>query len=195
MSKEKLSLLLNPDCYVPTATLTFLQVFGIEALEWDPVIVKKEVEEILGQSVSEANLDKINAGTAIIYSNVGEIYPQALETICHTSSGNFPDSDKWNPLELEELVQGLVDCTLLTNREYTPREECEKYIHVILSEAGFHKVPKSLAVLTNLGSEEIESAKNKDEAVQKEKEEALLEYITEIMRVRIEQLKPLEIKQ
>ncbi len=188
MHETNKALILDPDVYMPTITFIFLREFGTDALAWEPEVIKHELEAVVGQSVPEKNLDKINTGTTIIYTNAGEIYPDLFEKMCLVAHNDFPDTDTWQPITPEQLMQGLVDFQILTSREFKPWNDVTAYIKAVLFDHGYVSVPHAIAVLTSMDDTSIPHGGNNDVSLNNEKEDAAQEYITEIIRVRTAQM-------
>jgi hypothetical protein len=188
MNETNKKLILNPEVYLPTITFVFLNTFGLDALSWEPETIKYELELAVGQTVPERNLDKINVGTTVIYTNAAEIYPDLFEKVCMTAHNDYPDTDVWQPLTPEQLMQGLVDFQILTSRDFKPWSDVEAYIKAVLFDNGYSHVPPSIAALSSITDTTIPHGVSEDAEHQKHKDDAAQEYITEILRVRMLQL-------
>ena len=161
----------------------------MEALVWEPEISKKEIEEIIGKPVEEQEMEKLEAGLSIIYTNAIEIYPEVFEKFCLLSA-NKQVSDEWQPLVVEDLLAGLATLSLLQPKEFQPWPEVITYITKVFEEAGYKQIPRAaLNLITASTYMDIDAEKEKE---QPEKEEAAKEFLTAAVQHRLDRLKKLE---
>jgi len=191
MSDHKLKIFLDKDSTIPELTVTFLQEFGMESLVWEPEISKGEIEGIIGKPVEEQEMEKLEAGLSIIYTNAIEIYPEVFEKFCLLSA-NKQVSDEWQPVTPEELLTGLATLSLLQPKDFQPWAEVIAYIDKCFQAGGYVQIPRAALNLMTVNTYlETDAEKEKQ---QPEKEEAAKEFLSAAVQHRLDRLKLLEVE-
>lgn len=121
--------------------LCYIKQFGTEALEFDPSLVKKEVEEKNGIELSDLNSDKLNAAIEVLTSDTFENNWNVFETCCHLFSNVPVDASIVVPLDVEEIVNGVVEAHLIKHESLDYRPDINLYVGKIFYDYGFSKAP------------------------------------------------------
>lgn len=92
---------LNPEAYATTLLLCYIDAYGTEGLEWDPMTVRQEIEEDNNIKLSETNFNKLMAGINI--ASTDQFYKNLPEFIdlCNILSGDVLDLDGSTPQTLQ----------------------------------------------------------------------------------------------
>ena len=112
-----IQLLKNPDIFVSAAIAICIRKFGMEFLDWDPLVRRDTLEKALGtKKLSQKLFDKVNCGATLIGTNG---YTQRLEIFVpcnYVMSGRVltegsmglddPYTLAWGVWEYKQLVQG-----------------------------------------------------------------------------------------
>jgi hypothetical protein len=152
--------------------------YGKECYEWEPAVLRAELQEDFDCKISDLQSDKIQAGIAILTTELYENNVNVFETLNYLMN-HQPDSlEELNPLEAEELVCGLTEAYLIRGEEMNFSPEVRVYAGIIFNDYGMHKAP---ALFPKALMQEREG--NDDE-----KNEALQELFDEKLRITKEYL-------
>jgi hypothetical protein len=128
----------------PVAALlaTFLKRYGVEAMDWEPELVRKEIEEDYRIEMSSLTADKLQAGIQILKFESFESRWKVFETCCHLIC-NIDDSlDSVHPLEVEEIIAGIAEASLIRDEKLDYSSEILAYVGKIFADYGFSHSPK-----------------------------------------------------
>lgn len=115
-----LQLLKNPELFVSSAIAICIRKFGMEFLDWDPIVRRDTLEKALGvKKLSQKLFDKVNCGATLISTNG---YTQRIEVFIpcnYVMSGRVlsessmglddPYTLAWGVWEYKQLVNGTPD--------------------------------------------------------------------------------------
>jgi hypothetical protein len=152
MSSQTVSLLQSDDTFASTLFIIAANTFGQELLGGDygslaPETIRIGIEQNYGVKLSDDNLGKIMAATAVVTTdNLMRTLPSFLFTL-HALQGDGLDWSYGEPLETEDLAWGIMESFLL----YPPDEDTHfdpqivGYCQQILSREGIKSPPTVLA--------------------------------------------------
>ena len=117
------------------------KTYGKECYEWEPQILRNEIEEDFDCKLSDLQSDKIQAGIVILTTENYESNIKVFETLNYLLNNQPDDIDTLNPLEAEELICGLTEAYLIRNEKITFSPEIRVYAGKIFYDYGMHKPP------------------------------------------------------
>lgn len=140
---------LDRNCFVTSVTLVFLKKFGLDALDWDPIIVRDAFEEGFGfKKMPQRMFDKLNCGLSLIGTS---LYTTTIEgfltgTACMNNlvlGGNtapYVDFEQcsWGIWEYANL-NGDIDDKSHPTEEFSP--DIIKYIQDVGARNGITAMP------------------------------------------------------
>jgi hypothetical protein len=118
------------------------KLYGSECYEWDPLVLKAELQEEHSCEISDLQSDKIQAGLTILTTDHYEISITVFETVNYLLNHQLNHLDELNPLEAEELICGLTEAYLIRGESLKFSPEIRVYAGKIFWDYGFHKPPK-----------------------------------------------------
>lgn len=123
---------------------TVLAQYGPEALEWQPELLRHEIETDFGLTFTGLQSDKLQAGFILLVTDQYEGQWEVFETVGHLLN-NQPDTfEDFSPLTAEELVAALAQYRLLvgTGEDRTPfSPEVRAYAGLVFSRYGLCRPP------------------------------------------------------
>lgn len=137
----KLSLDVLKDEKAPVIALVaaVLKKYGTEAMNWQPELLRNEIESDYGLTMSDLQSDKIQAGFSILVTDLFESQWEVFKTICHLLN-NTPDSfEDPTPLEAEELATAIAHYRLIIGDDPEKAkfsDEVRAYVGVVLYHYG-----------------------------------------------------------
>lgn len=146
-----------------------LKKYGMEALDYDPELLRVEIEKDYSIELPDINMDKLQA--AIIVMTTDHFYEdwRVFETCCHLFHNELVEADVINPLDAEDIAVGLAEATLIKASTMTDiselkfHDEIRAYAGQVFFDYGFLKAPtifKDSIMPTSAGSAENDPDKN-----------------------------------
>lgn len=122
-------------------------LFGAEFLEWDPATLRMELYDVLGVSVPDEVMAKLQAGTTAL--TVDAVFDDAA--VFHSVATALYDldadtSDDWDNPDVEELAWAFTEIMLIRGEAEQPpiSSDVALYTGIALRNQGFTKPPKQL---------------------------------------------------
>lgn len=143
----------NRDIYkdpkVPAFVLlaTTIKKYGMNSLEYEPELLRNEIEKDYDIKLPDINMDKLQA--AIIVMTTDHFYNdwRVFETCCHLFHNEPVDADVVNPLDAEDIAVGLAEATMIkadtldTHSELDFDDEIRAYAGQVFFEYGMSTAP------------------------------------------------------
>jgi len=136
-----------------TLAAIVLDKFGAEGLEFEPEVLRTELEKEAGAAIPEINMDKFGALTAAIATDFFYFDPQSFNLICNSLGGfNYRvNPELWETPEPEEVAWTVFEIFLNDpptgdSSEFGNRFSpiIKEYIALILTENGVSTPPTAL---------------------------------------------------
>jgi len=124
-----------------------MDVYGSEALLWDPETISLELEDDFQVKPPAEVFDKLMVGIHLLTTD--EFYNLVPEFIsaCNVLSGDTYDPRTWDPADAEEIAWGITEGMLLappTNEEEPFTKEIRAYIGEVIDMEGIINPPDVL---------------------------------------------------
>ena len=142
-----------------------LRTFGTECLDWDPEVVRKEINSEFDMELSDLQSDKLQAAMSVLDSDNFETHWDAFVYCCQLFN-NIPVSFAiFDEFEAEELIVGSCEALIIRNESIKYSGEVRAGAGFVFHEYGFSKAPKLFpnAIMPNTSNEQSD---NKDEALE-----------------------------
>ena len=153
--------------------------YGQECYEWEPAVLKAELQQDLNCEISDLQSDKLQAALTILTTDLYENNIKVFETTNHLFNHQHDNLDELNPLEAEELICGMTEAYMIRGEPIVFSPEVRVYAGQIFYDYGMHKPP-------TLFSQAIMQEKDGDDSG---KNEALQEIFNEKIKITEEYLK------
>jgi hypothetical protein len=140
--KSKNEILKDEKCPVLVLLALVTKQYGKECYEWEPQVLKAELEEDFDCKLTDLQSDKIQAGITLLTTDLYETNVPVFETLNYLFNHQPDNLDELNPLEAEELICGLTEAYLIRGEELEFSPEVRVYSGLIFREYGMHKPPK-----------------------------------------------------
>ena len=134
-------ILLDEQCPVLALLWLVTKEYGKECYEWEPQVLKAELQEEFGCTITDLQSDKIQAGILVLTTDQYETDISVFETVNYLLNCQPDDIDTFNPLQAEELVHGLTEAYLIRGEEMVFSPEIRAYTGIVFFDYGFHKPP------------------------------------------------------
>lgn len=128
----------------PVAALltAFIKVYGVEALQWEPEIIRAEIEEDFGIELNDLQANKLHAGITMITTDRFEQDYQTFETCVNLINNQDDDFDTVNVPEAEDIVRAVGEYSLINHDQPNFNGEVSRYAGLIFYEFGYCQAPK-----------------------------------------------------
>jgi len=169
------------DDKAPATALLWLvtKKYGNECYEWDPTVLKAQLQEDFDCELSDLQSDKLQAAITILTTDMYENNIVVFETLNYLLN-HQPDSlEELNPLEAEELICGLTEAYIIRSEPLHFSPEVRTYAGQIFYDYGMHKPPTLFP----------QALMREKEGNDDEKNEALQEIFNEKIKITEEYLK------
>lgn len=103
----------SEDSLTSTLLLQFVDSFGLDALEWDPLTIAMEIQEATDKVPPKVILDRIMAGIALIQSDQFYHYLPDFITICNVLSGSELEIELFDPATTVECAWGITEALVI----------------------------------------------------------------------------------
>jgi hypothetical protein len=132
------------DNKAPAAVLLLVATseYGPDCYEWDPLVLKAQLQEDFDCVMSDLQSDKLQAAIVVLVSDNYERNIQTFETVNYLFNHYHDSMDEFNPLEPEELILGLTEAYLIRGEEIKFSPEVRVYAGLIFKDYGMHRPPE-----------------------------------------------------
>ncbi len=161
-----------------------IKKYGNDCLEWDPTLLKAELQRDFSCELTDLQSDKIQAAITVLTSSIYESNIAVFETINYAFNHQLDNLDELNPLEAEELIIGLTEAYLIRAEAIVFSPEVRVYAGLVFHSYGMHKPPTLFPY----------AIMQEREGDDKEKNEALQEIFSEKIRLIEEYFKNAQIQ-
>ena len=128
--------------------IVVLKKYGLDSLEWEPELLRAEIEKDYDIHLSDLQQDKIQAAMNILTSDHYEHDWRVFEVSSHLLNNQPMDHEDVCPLEAEEIAVALAEVRLIKTdtldegEKFEFGDEVRAYAGHIFYEYGMHKSPK-----------------------------------------------------
>ena len=146
MNQQRLSLEVLKDSTAPAIALVAvaLQKYDTSCMEWQPELLRDELQSDYNITISDLQSDKLQAGLTILHSDFFEAQWEVFSTICHLLNGTPDRFEDATPLEAEELAAALAHYHLILGLDSeAPKfsDEVKAYAGQVFSHYGMSEAP------------------------------------------------------
>jgi hypothetical protein len=134
--------------------------YGKECYEWEPLVLKAELQEDFNCKISDLQSDKIQAAITLLISDVYEANINVFETFNYLFNHQPDELEELNPLEAEELICGMTEAYLIRSEKIDFCAEIRVYAGQIFYDYGMHKPPELFPDVIMKETEGDDSEKN-----------------------------------
>jgi len=151
----------QPDPFALTLLSAFLEVNGLEALEWEPETIRLEISEDFDVVASQLVMDKLQAGMALLTTDQFYSYFEAFEETVHALNDTTSDFTILRPPTPEEIAWAVVEAHLMDEPDQPLSvefsNEIKQYVGQVLHDAGFYRPGEYLPFVSSLCLHDPES--------------------------------------
>lgn len=125
-----------------------LKKYGMDSLEWEPELLRQEIERDYNIKLSDLQSDKLQAAIVTLTTDHFEHDWRVFEVSSHLFNNTPIDHEDVEPLEAEEIAVALAEATLIKAGGLEDEErmdygdEVRAYLGKLFHDYGFHKAPK-----------------------------------------------------
>lgn len=116
----KKELFMSDQAFGTSLLIAAMDEFGQEFLEWEPETIELELRTLFKDVPLTGSLDRLNAASSLLTSNMFFTSLTAFNAICSTLSFDEPVDGEFYPASLREVVWGLTEARLLLGPEGSP---------------------------------------------------------------------------
>lgn len=135
------------DPHTPAFVLLSMVInkYGTACFDWEPELLRKELEEDYNVTFSDLQSDKLQAAITILSTDQIEEHWEAFETCCHLLNNEPDNFETFEPLEAEEIAHALPELELIKGAELEPilyGDEVRAYAGIIFHAYGMCQPPR-----------------------------------------------------
>ena len=160
--------------------------YGSECYEWEPEILRAEIENDFNVTLSDLQSDKIQAAITVLTTQLFEEQWESFETCSHLLNNQEDSFEDFSPMEAEELASALAHARLIVDG-YDDRlvfsDEVRAYAGVIFFEYGMSNPPTIFPSALMPKSPNHVDTPEKDEAlmdIYNERTRQIKEYMSKV---------------
>ena len=121
-----------------------IKQFGVECFQWEPELLRKELEEDNNVKLKDLLSDKLQAAIIVLTTNSFEKQWEVFEKCTHLFNNTPDDFSVLSPLEAEEIASALAEVHAIRDREedqFEFSDEVNVYAGLVFYEYGLSKAP------------------------------------------------------
>ena len=143
MPELPVTFLKDENCPACVLLTILIQKYDTEFLQWDPAVLRKEIEEDFGVKLSERQSDKIQAGIVVYTTNQFETDWVVFNNIINVFAGEPVDaSEVLDPAEAEYIAGALPDVMVIRNDDSMEfSDEVKAFVGTVFYTYGCSKAP------------------------------------------------------
>lgn len=125
----------NPNSFATTMVILFVDTYGLEALDWDPMTIQSEIEQDFAVKLTRNIFDRLMAGIAVVSTDSFFKSLPDFISLCNVLSGDSYDPTVFDPADTVECAWGMTEALLLSPPDRDEEEPFEQEIVDYVSEA------------------------------------------------------------
>ena len=199
---------LNGESYATVLLICFIDSYGTEGLEWDPMTIRQEIEEDFGVKIPNKVFNRLMS--AINIATTDQFYTSLPDFIdlCNILSGDVLDPRWFDPADPSECAWGITEALMISppdDGEENPfASEIVGYIAQVVKSHGIHNPPDVLKI--GLGEDADKISENVAQTfsddpemysaiwkTQQDKSDDIKTYVKENLRSLIKQIDSLKL--
>lgn len=128
----------------PIAALLCIAVarYGANCFDWEPSILRNELEEDFKLTLTDLQSDKLQAGITVLTTNMYETNIRTFEVCSRLLNSTSQDFEDFEPLEAEELISALTEVMLIKMETPEFGPDINVYAGQVFFNYGFCKPPQ-----------------------------------------------------
>jgi hypothetical protein len=125
-----------------------LKKYGVESLEYDPELLRHQIEKDYDIHLEDIQMDKLQAAMAVMLTDSFYTDWRVFETTCHLFHNEPVIADLLNPLDAEDIAVGIAEAAMIkmdtgsTSEDLIFDQEVRAYAGRIFHDYGLFKAPK-----------------------------------------------------
>lgn len=123
-----------------------LKKYGMEALEYDPELLRNQIEKDYDIELTQMQMDKLQAAMAVMVTDSFYDDWRVFEATCHLFHDEPIDTEIVNPLDAEDIAVGIAEAALIKSSigdsDLVFDDEVRAYAGRIFFDYGLCKAPK-----------------------------------------------------
>lgn len=137
------------DCMLTVYTLAAIKKFGLEALQWDPLVLRDAFQDAFNCKLSQKAFDKLMAGTAMVGTNLFTTSIQSFLACTAACNNKAIKQSQLSYVTLKDCCWSVFVWKQLIG--YNPEQDSQRfdldiimYIQALMTQAGISKLPKHM---------------------------------------------------
>ena len=126
-----------------------IRLFGQEYLNWDPDVVEAELKKIT-DDIPQINLDKIQAVSTLMTTELFYNYWEAFEKICNCFNSDSPMFADFTPLDSDDMFWAVIEAQLNDSDQFEKEQpfsdEVQEYMVQIMKKDGVLRLPPFVSI-------------------------------------------------
>ena len=136
--------------FATTLLTLFIDTYGTEAMDWDPMTISSEIEQDFAVKLDRAVFDRLMAGIVIVSTDSFFSKLPDFINVCNVLSGDSFDPTVFDPADAGECAWGMTEALLLSppddNVDEPFDQEIVDYIGEALKDEGILTPPDILKI-------------------------------------------------
>jgi hypothetical protein len=124
----------DPESFATTLLILFIDKYGTEALDWDPLTIQSEVEQDFAVKLSRPIFDRLMAGISVLATDAFFTSLPDFINLCNVLSGDTFDPTVFDPADAGECAWGMTEALMLSPPDDDDEEPFSSEIVDYLSE-------------------------------------------------------------
>lgn len=140
--KTDRQILKDEDAPISALLSVVIKTFGTECFEWEPPILRNEIDDEFDMELTDLQSDKIQAGITILTTNMYENDIRTFEVCSRLFNSSLQDFEDFEPLEAEELMSAMTEIFMLKMENLDFGADVNAYAGEVFFNYGFCNPPK-----------------------------------------------------
>ena len=139
--KTKKEILLDDKAPCTALIKLIIQEYGTECFDWEPPVLKAELQDDFECELSDLQSDKLQAAILVLTTDMFESHINVFVACCKLLNSHPADIDEFDVLEAEELICGLTEAYMIRGEKLDFSPEVRLYAGQVFYDYGMHKPP------------------------------------------------------
>ena len=144
MFDTPLTFLRDQDAPATALLAVVTQKYGTVCYDWDPAVLRKEIEEDFSVKLTDLQFDRLQAAITILTTDHFESNWHVFNVCIHLLNGEYADFTTLDPIEAEHIAGAMPEIELLRNDDEDGikfSDEVNAYTGLIFYDYGCSKAP------------------------------------------------------
>ena len=135
----------NTSSFGTTLLIAAIDMFGTACFDWDPSVLRADIEDLTGQDLHPQIMDRLMAAISVLTSDLPFVSLTGFNNICNALNFSYVSGNRFIPAGADDIMWGCTEMRLLLGAEAYDNadwsHDVRGYVGTVLSEEGITVAP------------------------------------------------------